>query len=993
MLAFGMLGLVRPPSSYRSLMVVLVAFGMVAAACTSSNGASTTTSTSASGVAAGPGVDLILHGGPIVTMDGAVAEAIAVDGNRIAGLGDQESVMLLAGADTSVVDLAGRAVFPGFIDGHSHWYHPDRLGPYSPESVNHVLLSRGWTGYTEANLSPEVVDLFVDYFQEGRVALRTNAYLSINSPGADDVRYGDWFAEYGFGPGSTVGDRLRIAGVKIFVAADWDRYSKWTDAELAELVTRYHQEGWQIAAKQLSDESLDQIIGAVAAARSSDPRPDPRHRLEHGGEMRPDQIGSVSELGLIPIVQLGGLEADFQGEEGFMEQTSDDGVGVFWPWQDVLAADIPIVGSIAVAPAQGLRSPATISVMQMVHGAVTGISEVANEPWPGRPEQLLTIEQALQTLTVDGAFATFEESDRGTLAEGKLADLVVLSANPLDMTADPDQLLDISVAATMIDGDLLWCGFGLDTWCAEFGQAAPERLLEEATLSPLVEASPEVTTIADLVITGGPILTMDPDLGTVEAVAVAAGTIIGVGSPDDIARYVGEQTTSVDLGGRALLPGFVDPHTHLLSDYGERTIFGEEQIALASGITTLADASVEPDVLDRLVAASDDLKVRVGMYLTRTDNCGEDMGTWYEEHPAGAKFGDGVFVAGVKIFNDGGTCGLVAASEPWIVGVDIGPPFHSLDRLTQMVSDAHNAGYQAVIHAQGDLAIGDAQSAIAEVLDGGPNELRHRIDHNSLITPELLTRYGDIGIAPVVFGSFPTCADIAWTDFWRSNGEHWRRLFDANPGLPIAWHGDDPSVPPVEPLLDLASYVTRAAIADDGSLCLPAPWLAETAITVDEGLAMMTSNAAYAIGRDADLGSITPGKLADFVVVSADPTQADPLELFDLEVLATYLDGVAEYCRAGNSDLCATTTATGGSDFAVSASASRSDHGPGLAVDGLIDGESFWSSGGDAPQWLQIDLAEPRMLSSGRQKPTHQPGPFSSQFRSLELTSQPFGCL
>ena len=79
-----------------------------------------------------------------------------------------------------------------------------------------------------------------------------------------------------------------------------------------------------------------------------------------------------------------------------------------------------------------------------------------------------------------------------------------------------------------------------------------------------------------------------------------------------------------------------------------------------------------------------------------------------------------------------------------------------------------------------------------------PATLRHRIDHNSIVTPELRERYSEIGIVPVVFGSFYTCAGIAWTDFWKTGvGENWRALLDANPGLTIAWHGDDPSLPPV----------------------------------------------------------------------------------------------------------------------------------------------------------------------------------------------------
>jgi predicted amidohydrolase YtcJ len=479
------------------------------------------------------------------------------------------------------------------------------------------------------------------------------------------------------------------------------------------------------------------------------------------------------------------------------------------------------------------------------------------------------------------------------------------------------------------------------------------------TSTVAVDDPPEAPMPADLVIWGGPILTQDPDLGTVEAVAVNGDTITAVGDREEIALYVSDETTVVDLEGRALLPGFVDAHTHLLSDSGS-SVLDQQATALANGITSLADASVEPELVEAFLAVQDELIVRVDMYLGRTDNCGEDAGTWYEDFPAGATYGDRLRIAGIKIFADGGTCGPVAASQPFIEGVEIGPPFHEPETLNEMVRVAHEAGYQVLLHAQGDLAIRDAQEAIAAVLGGGPNELRHRIDHNAIVTPELLSRYSEIGIIPVVFGAFTTCFDAPWTEFWHDTGEDWRALIDANPGLPIAWHGDDPSVPPILPLGDLASYVTRAEIDEDGTVCEPPPWLAATAITVEEGLAMMTRNAAYALGRDDEVGSITPGKLADLVVVSADPTAVAPVALFDLEVLATFVGGHVEYCGIGAGRICLAGSAEAG--FSVSASSSREDHPPELALDGVASGELFWSSGADAPGWLQVDFPEPHLV-------------------------------
>ncbi len=407
---------------------------------------------------------------------------------------------------------------------------------------------------------------------------------------------------------------------------------------------------------------------------------------------------------------------------------------------------------------------------------------------------------------------------------------------------------------------------------------------------------------ATIVFRGGPILTMT-DSGTVAALAVRDGTIVAVGTEEQVAPHIGAATRVIELGGRALLPGFVDPHTHLLSD-ADIPILEAQQLALENGITTLADASVEPELLDDFLAAKDGLAIRVGLYLGRTTYCGDDLGTWYEEHAPRTTFGDRLFVAGVKIFSDGGACRNAAASRPPVDGYDTEPPFFEPAILEQMVRTADTAGYQVLIHAQGDLAIRDAQDAIAGVLGGGPNILRHRIDHNSIVTPDLRPRYGEIGIVPVIFGTFPTCADIPWTPFWMDNGEDWRSLVDANPGLRIAWHGDDPWATPISPLHDLASYVTRADRADDGSLCQPPAWLADNALRVEEALPMLNVNSAYALGLDDVVGSLAPGRVADLVVVTADPLTTAATELFDLGVVATVVDGVIVYCRAGDEGLC-----------------------------------------------------------------------------------------
>lgn len=477
---------------------------------------------------------------------------------------------------------------------------------------------------------------------------------------------------------------------------------------------------------------------------------------------------------------------------------------------------------------------------------------------------------------------------------------------------------------------------------------------------------------------------MDPDLGTVSALAVSGDTIVDAGDQESIISRVGPDTVTIDLGGRAVIPGFVDAHTHLLTDTGG-VDQGQPQ-ALESGITTLAEGFVDRSRLDTLVDASlsGDLILRTNLYLVRTDNCGNDQGLWYEEFAPGLELTENVRVAGVKIFSDGGTCGPIAASQAYLEGAEIAPPFHSDVALQEMIGTADAAGYQILIHAIGDAAITQVMDAYESVLDGNGNPLRHRIDHNSIVTDEMVGRYGEIGLIPVLFGWLATCSiGPGWTDFWLENGEEARAVIDANPGTVVAWHGDDPWVGPVSPLMEMFSLTTRVEIAEDGTVCSPPPEIAEDVITIEEALGMMTTGSAYALGLEDRVGSLTPGKLADFVVLDRDLLETDPLDLPDVEVLATFLGGEAVYCK--DADVCESASSPSrpaASDDWVEVShddfvrvRASMEHAPvELAVDG--DTGTSWQAD-SSPQWIELDLGEVKEVNSLRLMADQSPDGFT----------------
>ncbi|MGB3904262.1 MAG: amidohydrolase family protein [Anaerolineae bacterium] len=446
--------------------------------------------------------------------------------------------------------------------------------------------------------------------------------------------------------------------------------------------------------------------------------------------------------------------------------------------------------------------------------------------------------------------------------------------------------------------------------------ATPPVIAEHPTSPPETPTAAPSASRADVIFHNGAILTMEADQPRARALAIQGVSILAVGSDDEILALAGAETHLIDLQGRALMPGFVDAHSHILAspDHYGTDLEGIQDLALMYGITTLADAGGTPELLERIQALEQEskLRVRTSVYMVYIDNCGDVMGDWYIDYAPTREPGEMLRIGGVKIFTDGGSCNAPAVSFEYPNGVGQGDLYFTQEELDQVVADVQARGYQAAIHALGDRAVEQAQDAIAAALSGQPNTLRHRIEHNAVLRPDLMGRYSEIGIVPLIFGAFPTCAKLGMpTKFryaipveYQTWEWPWRELLDANPGLPIAWHGDDPPLPPLDPLIDLYGFVTRREIAEDGSICEPSDWLAANAITVEEALRMMTMGSAYALFRDEEVGSLAPGKFADVIILSEDPVTVDPNTIKDIEVLMTMVGGRVEYCAPGYEALC-----------------------------------------------------------------------------------------
>ena len=201
------------------------------------------------------------------------------------------------------------------------------------------------------------------------------------------------------------------------------------------------------------------------------------------------------------------------------------------------------------------------------------------------------------------------------------------------------------------------------------------------------------------------------------------------------------------------------------------------------------------------------------------------------------------------------------------------------------VDDAVANGWRIGIHANGDIAIDMTLNAYERALQGwqGPNP-RFRIEHCSLVTPQLLQRIKASGVVPTPFYTYAHYHGEKWADYGADKME-WmfahRSFLDH--GIPVA-PASDYTPGPFEPLMAIQSMVTRKDFKGN-------VWGPSQRINVDEALRICTVNGAYASGEEAIKGSLTPGKLADLVILGADPHETDPEQIKNIPVLRTIVDG------------------------------------------------------------------------------------------------------
>jgi len=298
---------------------------------------------------------------------------------------------------------------------------------------------------------------------------------------------------------------------------------------------------------------------------------------------------------------------------------------------------------------------------------------------------------------------------------------------------------------------------------------------------------------------------------------------------------------------------------------------------LSCGITSIQDASFRNDAVcwERFQRwkHQDSLKPRVSMML------GVNTFEKYRKEDFSSKIeGEQLCITGVKIIVDE-TTGRLNPSQ---------------GELNKLVSKIQHSGFQAIIHAIEEPAIEAACIAIEYALQmSSQSDHRHRIEHCSVCPPSLARRLSLLGVMVVTQPPFIYYNGDRYLETVPK--QQLKSLYPIatllNNGVPLAGSSDCPIVPP-NPLIGIYSAVSRRSEMGQSVLV-------QQCITPLEALRMYTTYAARATFEEKIKGSITPGKFADIVVLSNDPTICPTEEIKDIQVEMTVLNGEVVYKKNG----------------------------------------------------------------------------------------------
>ena len=197
--------------------------------------------------------------------------------------------------------------------------------------------------------------------------------------------------------------------------------------------------GWQVATHSNGDREIDMVLTAIEHAQAENPRPDARWRIEHASVMNQALLDRAKKDGVILVFH-----------------------SYMWEYGDILASYGPkrlaMMHAYRTAIDMGIHvaghSDSPISAADPLLRIQDMVTRKSSQGTVYGGAQRVSVDEAIKVWTLDGAYATFEEKNKGSITPGKLADFVVLEKDPRKV--QPDTIKDIAVEATYLSGERVY---------------------------------------------------------------------------------------------------------------------------------------------------------------------------------------------------------------------------------------------------------------------------------------------------------------------------------------------------------------------------------------------------------------------------------------------------------------------------------------------------------------------------------------------------------
>lgn len=332
----------------------------------------------------------------------------------------------------------------------------------SPETATRALemavkicQQNGITSFHDAGVRKETIELFRNAKEEGTLGVRLYVMLT----GWDRDLVYEWLAK---GPEIDSAYLLTIRSIKLNCDGALGSWGAWLLEPYTDKPDAYGHEtlsmdtvlktsqqalkaGFQVCSHAIGDRANREVLDRYEIALKENPTSDHRFRIEHAQHLHPNDIPRFAELGVIPAFQAIHLSSDRPWAiERLGEKRIVEGA---YMWQSILKSGAPIVNGTdaPVEPVNPIPSFFASVTRQTLKGQPAGGYE---------PEEKMTRQQALRSYTLDAAYGAFEETIKGSIEVGKLADFAILSKDI--MVVPENEILETTVEMTILGGKVVY---------------------------------------------------------------------------------------------------------------------------------------------------------------------------------------------------------------------------------------------------------------------------------------------------------------------------------------------------------------------------------------------------------------------------------------------------------------------------------------------------------------------------------------------------------